>query len=111
MIVSRFRFLEQDFPQLYDLCVWAEEASEPKEAMDEMRRAMRWMIRDLGAAYLNLFQGINELEEKKLVDQGLSRHFQDVRRMVESYGREDGDVPSCLARLLILTVAYGLYKG
>ena len=111
MIVSRFCFLEQDFPQLYDLCVWAEEASEPKEAMDEMRRAMRWMIRDLGAAYLNLFEGINELEEKKLVDQGLSRHFQDVRRMVESYGREDGDMQLCLDRLLILTTAYGLHKG
>ena len=111
MVVSRFCFLEQDFPQLYDLCVWAEEASEPKEAMDEMRRAMRWMIRDLGAAYLNLFEGINELEENQLVDQGLSRQFQDVRRMVESYGREDGDMQLCLDRLLILTTAYGLYKG
>ncbi|MDY2966412.1 MAG: hypothetical protein SOR58_09480, partial [Megasphaera massiliensis] len=79
--------------------------------MEEMRRAMRWMIRDLGAAYLNLFEGINELEEKKLVDQGLSRHFQDVRRMVESYGREAGDMQLCLDQLWLLTVAYGLYKG
>ena len=27
MTVSRFRFLEHDFPRLYDCCVWAEEAS------------------------------------------------------------------------------------
>ncbi len=111
MTVSRFRFLEKDFPRLYDCCVWAEQASEAKEVMEEVRRAMRWMIHDLGAAYLNLFQGINELEENQFVDQGLSRHFHEVRRMIEPYGREDGDVPSCLARLLILTVAYGLYKG
>ena len=111
MTVSRFRFLEKDFPRLYDCCVWAEDASEAKEAMDEMRRAMRWMIRDLGAAYLNLFQGINELEEDQLVDQGLSRHFHEVRRMIDPYGREDGDMQLCLDRLLILTTAYGLHKG
>ena len=57
-----------------------------------MRRAMRWMIHDLGAAYLNLFQGINELEENQFVDQGLSRHFHEVRRMIEPYGRRMGDV-------------------
>ena len=111
MTVSRFRFLEHDFPQLYDCCVWAEQASEAKEAMDEMRRAMRWMMRDLGAAYLNLFEGINELEENQLVDQGLSRHFHEVRRMIDPYGREDGDMPLCLDRLLNLTIAYGLHKG
>ena len=53
------------------------------------------MIRDLGAAYLNLFQGINELEEDQLVDQGLSRHFHEVRRMIDPYGRRMG-ICSCV---------------
>ena len=113
MTVSRFHFLEADFPGLYEICVRAEQAAEYNLAMMQIRQAMESMLRDLGVRNRELFRGINELEEKQLLDRDTCRRFHAFRRLVNQDGdsKTDSRIQMCLDKLLILTLAYGLQRG
>ena len=113
MAASRFHFLEEDFPGLYEICVQAEQASEYNEAMMEIRRALETIVRDLGAQSKELFRGINELEGREILNRDTSRRFHALRRIVnhKDHGKEmpdKADILPCLEQLLRLTVVYGL---
>lgn len=68
MTESRFNFLKDDFPVLYAQCSQAEQEEEYDVVMLKIRQALEYMVRDLGAQSQNLFQGINELEGRNILN-------------------------------------------
>lgn len=116
MAESRFNFLKDDFQELYTKCTQAEQAAEYDVAMLRIRQALEYMIRDLGAQNKDLFQGINELESRNILDWKMSQRFHTVRRITnqavhENIEPDKANIQKCLDDLLILTVWYGLKKG
>lgn len=116
MTESRFNFLKDNLPELYTKCTQAEQATEYDVAMLRIRQALEYMIRDLGAQNKDLFQGINELESRNILDWKMSQRFHAVRRITnqavhENIEPDKANIQKCLDDLLILTVWYGLKKG
>ena len=116
MTESRFSFLQEEFPNLYEKCVQAEQAIEWDVAMLRIRQTLEYIVRDLGAQSQDLFQSINELEGRNIINLKISQRFHDVRRMANQavHGNtapETKDVRYCMDNLLLLMVWYGVEKG
>ena len=116
MTESRFSFLQEEFPNLYEKCVQAEQAVEWDVAMLRIRQTLEYIVRDLGAQSQDLFQSINELEGRNIINLKISQRFHDVRRMANQavHGNtapETKDVRYCMDNLLLLMVWYGVEKG
>lgn len=116
MTESRFSFLQDEFPDLYEKCVQAEQAVECDVAMLRIRQTLEYMVRDLGAQSPDLFQGINELEGRNIINLKISQRFHAVRRMANQavHGNtapDTKDICQCLDNLLLLMVWYGVEKG
>ena len=116
MAESRFNFLKDDFSELYEKCTQSEQAVEYDVAMLRIRQALEYMIHDLGAQNKDLFQGINELESRNVLDWKVSQRFHAIRRLANQAVHENinhlkENVPKCLNDLLFLTLWYGLKKG
>lgn len=116
MTESRFSFLQEEFPNLYEKCVQAEQAVEWDVAMLRIRQILEYIVRDLGAQSQDLFQSINELEGRNIINLKISQRFHDVRRMANQavHGNtapETKDVRYCMDNLLLLMVWYGVEKG
>ena len=116
MAESRFTFLQDHFPELYKKCVHAEEASEYDVSMLRIRQTLEYIVHDLGADSQDLFQGINELEERNVVNLETSHRFHTVRRITNQAVHGQGisntaAIEQCLNDLLLLAVWYGLQKG
>lgn len=116
MAESRFNFLKNDFSELYEKCTQAEQAVEYDVAMLRIRQALEYMIHDLGAQNKDLFQGINELESRNILDWKVSQRFHAIRRLANQAVHANikttkEDIQKCLNDLLFLTLWYGLKKG
>lgn len=113
---SRFQFLKDDFPKLYDKCLQAEQAAGYDITMLKVRQALEYMVQSFGVNDHELFRDINELERKGLLDSNMSRRFHEVRRMA-NYAIHDNpefeqtQTKKSLDDLLILTLWFGLTKG
>lgn len=63
--MSRFKFLQNDFPKLYTLCTQAEQSTDPSVILLKSRQALEFMIHILGEdTTKDLFFNINQLENK-----------------------------------------------
>ena len=116
MSESRFQFLEDDFPKLYDKCSQAEQAAGYDVTMLKVRQALEYMVKAFGMNNHELFQDINELEGKGLLDSDMSHRFHEVRRMAnyaihDNPEFEQAQTKKSLDDLLILTLWFGITKG
>lgn len=113
---SRFEFLEKDFPSLYDKCIQAEQALAYDVVMLKLRQVLEYIVHDFGVQNTDLFQDINELEGRNVLDQKMSQLFHSIRRMAnqaihEGSVIEKTDTVKFLNDLLRMVLWFGIKKG
>ncbi len=115
--MSRFKFLQNDFPKLYTLCTQAEQSTDPSVILLKSRQALEFMIHILGEdTTKDLFFNINQLEEQSILDSNISCIFHSIRRLANQAIHNNGNIdksklkPS-LDQLLELTIWFALNQG
>lgn len=115
--MSRFDFLKNDFPDLYDLCITAEQTNDLDLAMLKCRQVIEKVVHLLGAQNRDLFQNLNELEQKDVLDNNISRIFHTIRTLANQsiHNKKKGASPSkvkmCLDFLFEATIWFCIKQG
>uniref|UniRef100_UPI00288C61DE DUF4145 domain-containing protein n=1 Tax=uncultured Megasphaera sp. TaxID=165188 RepID=UPI00288C61DE len=115
MTESRFGFLKEDFRELYEKCIQAEQ-SENDIGLLKVRQALEYMVHDLGGQSPELFQSIEELENSNILNADTGRKFHELRCIANqsihnAITIDESRLNECLDKLMILTLWYGITKG
>ncbi|KXB91570.1 tetratricopeptide repeat protein [Megasphaera hutchinsoni] len=115
MTESRFGFLKEDFGELYEKCIQAEQ-SENDIGLLKVRQALEYMVHDLGGQSPELFQSIEELENSNILNADTSRKFHELRCIANqsihnAITVDESRLNECLDKLMVLTLWYGITKG
>lgn len=117
--MSQFDFLEQDFPELYQLCNDAEKYQNTDSgiALLKARQALEYIVRQNtigGYENEDLFDGINELNDEGIINRDVCSLFHNVRRIANEGVHEktvnQANLERCLNDLFAITDWYADYK-
>ena len=115
--MSRFKFLQNDFFKLYQLCNQAENSTDSAVILLKSRQALEFMIHTLGCdSKQDLFLNINQLEEQHILDNHLSSIFHFIRRLANQAIHNNQKVApikltTCLNQLFELTIWFATNQG
>ena len=100
---ARFKFLQKNYGELYQLCADAEKYAKTDEAISMLkaRQAIEYMARCSGSETNDLFGNLSELEHKKIASPRIIKrlHFIRVTANKSVHATENADVEKVLDAL------------